>query len=301
MIRVEAWTERMGRLVAADAGVEAIATGCLFTEGPLWVPAEEALWWSDLEGDVRRRWTRGGGVEERLRPSNRTNGTTLDGAGRQVVCEHSTSTLARLEHDGTRTVLASHWDGRELNSPNDVVLRSDGQVYFSDPPYGRGPVHGVERDRELAFCGVYRLDAAGVLHLEADDLPTPNGLAFSPDERVLYVSDTTAMHVRRFDVAADGALSGGEVFFAWPGPPDYGAGVPDGLKLDAEGNVWCTGPGGVTVIAPDGEALGRLASDETVANLAWGEDWRSLFLTATGTVWRVRTLVAGWRTPFFGG
>ena len=189
-------------------------------------------------------------------PSNKVNGTTLDGEGRQVLCEHSTSSLVRLERDGSRTVLATHWDGKELNSPNDVVLRSDGQIYFTDPPYGRWPGFGVERDRELDICGVYRIDGAGDLHLEVDDFNKPNGLCFSVDESVLYINDTEEQTIRRFAVAADGSLSGGDVLFEMPGPMEYARGVPDGMKLDAAGNLWCTGPGGVWVVSPDGEHLG---------------------------------------------
>ena len=266
----------------------------------MWVAAENAFYFSDMPGDTRRKWTAAGGVEVVASPSNKVNGTTLDGDGRHVICEHSTSSVVRLERDGSRTVLATHWDGKELNSPNDVVLRSDGQIYFSDPPYGRWPGFGVERERELDICGVFRIDGAGELHLEVDDFNKPNGLCFSVDESVLFINDTEELSIRRFDVAADGSLSGGGLVFQMPGPMEYSAGVPDGMKLDAAGNLWCTGPGGVWVVTPDGEHLGTLKSDAVVGNIAWGDDdFHTLYLCTSDTVHTVRTKVAGNRPVFF--
>jgi gluconolactonase len=300
MSLVEAASPRMAELIDLNAAWTEIASGCVFTEGPLWVAAENAFYFSDMPGDTRRRWTAADGVEVIASPSNKVNGTTLDGDGRQVVCEHSTSSVVRLEHDGSRTVLATRWDGKELNSPNDVVLRSDGQIYFTDPPYGRWPGFGVERDRELDICGVFRIDGAGELHLEVADFNKPNGLCFSVDESVLYVNDTEELHIRRFAVAADGSLSGGEVVFTMPGPMAYSAGVPDGMKLDAAGNLWCTGPGGLWVVAPDGEHLGTVKSEAVVGNISWGDDdFQTLYLCTSDTVHTVRTTVAGNRPVFF--
>jgi gluconolactonase len=299
MSLVHAASPRMSELIDLDAAWTEIARGCMFTEGPLWVAAEGAFYFSDMPGDTRRRWTEGGGVEVVASPSNKVNGTTLDGEGRQVLCEHSTSCVVRLEHDGSRSVLATHWDGKELNSPNDVVLRSDGQIYFTDPPYGRWPGFGVERDRELDICGVYRIDGAGDLQLEVADFNTPNGLCFSTDESVLYINDTEEQTIRSFAVAADGSLSGGDVLFGMPGPMEYSRGVPDGMKLDAAGNLWCTGPGGVWVVSPDGEHLGTVVSEAVVGNIAWGEDFHTLFLCTSETVHTVRTKVAGNRPVFF--
>ena len=300
MSLVEAASPRMADLIDLNASWTEIASGCMFTEGPLWVAAEEAFYFSDMPGDTRRRWTAADGVDVVASPSNKVNGTTLDGDGRQVICEHSTSSVVRLEHDGSRTALATHWDGKELNSPNDVVLRSDGQVYFTDPPYGRWPGFGVEREAELDFCGVFRIDGAGALHLEVADFNKPNGLCFSVDESVLYVNDTEELHIRRFAVAADGSLSGGEVVFTMPGPMEYSAGVPDGMKLDAAGNLWCTGPGGVWVVSPEGEHLGTLRSAAVVGNIAWGgDDFQTLYLCTSDTVHTVRTTIAGNRPVFF--
>jgi gluconolactonase len=300
MSLVEAASPRMAELIDLDATPTEIANGCKFTEGPLWVAAERAFYFSDMPGDTRRKWSAAGGVEVVASPSNKVNGTTLDADGRQVICEHSTSSVVRLEHDGSRTLLATHWDGKELNSPNDVVLRSDGQIYFSDPPYGRWPGFGVERELELGFCGLFRIDAGGKLHLEVADFDKPNGLCFSVDESVLYVNDTEQLHIRRFDVAADGSLSGGEVVFQMPGPLEYSAGVPDGMKLDAAGNLWCTGPGGVWVVTPDGEHLGTIRSEAVVGNIAWGDDdFHTLYLCTSDTVHTIRTKVAGNRPVFF--
>jgi gluconolactonase len=216
-----------------------------------------------------------------------------------VHCEHVTSSLVRIEADGSRTVLASHFEGKELNSPNDVVVRSDGTIYFSDPPYGRWPGFGLEREQELDFCGVYRLATDGTLTAEVRDFNKPNGLCFSRDESLLYVNDTEGLTIRRFQVAADGALSGGEVIFTMPGPVEYSRGVPDGMKLDAEGNLWCTGPGGVWVVSADGEHLGTLNSEEVVGNLAWGGDFHTLYLCTSTTVHTVTTRVAGDRQVQF--
>ena len=299
MSLVEAASPRMADLIDLNAGWTKIASGCMFTEGPLWVAAEEAVYFSDMPGDTRRKWTAAGGVEVVASPSNKVNGTTLDGEGRHVICEHSTSSVVRLEQDGSRSVLATHWDGKELNSPNDVVLRSDGQIYFTDPPYGRWPGFGVERERELDICGVYRIDGDGELHLEVDDFTTPNGLCYSVDESTLYVNGTEELHIRRFDVAADGSLSGGEVLFTMPGPMEYSAGVPDGMKLDAAGNLWCTGPGGVWVVSPGGEHHGTIRSEAVVGNIAWGNDFHTLYLCTSDTVHTVPTRVAGNRPVFF--
>jgi gluconolactonase len=282
------------RLVDRNATVDQLCTGFRFAEGPIWNQAEACLYFSDMPGDVRRRWSEKDGVVEVRNPSNKCNGMTYDGTGNLYVCEHVTSSLVVERPDGTRQVLATHWDGKELNSPNDVVVRSDGSVYFTDPTYGRMPVFGLERKQELDFQGVYRLGREGTLHREADDFSQPNGLCFSPDERILYVNDSTRAHIRAFDVAPDGRLSGSRVFADGIGKGDYDEGVVDGMKCDELGNVYVTGPRGIWVFAPQGKHLGVIRMPEIAGNLNWGgRDWKDLYCACSTSMYRVRTLVKG--------
>jgi gluconolactonase len=193
-------------------------------------------------------------------------------------------------------VLATHYEGRELNSPNDVVVKSDGAIYFTDPTYGRMPGFGIEREQDLDFQGVYRLPAGGGdLELLVDDFAQPNGLCFSPDESLLYINDTTRAHIRVFDVGADHKLSNGRVFAEKIGDGDLAkGGLVDGMKLDEHGNVYVTGPDGVWVFGTDGEHLGTIEIPESVGNINWGDDdWRSLYIPSSTSVYRVRMKVAG--------
>ncbi|MFN0153657.1 MAG: SMP-30/gluconolactonase/LRE family protein [Gaiella sp.] len=283
-------------LVAADAMLELLATGFGFTEGPVWDAGRQELRFSDLEHDVRRRWRDDDGVAVVARDTSRANGMVLDAQGRLLVCEHVSSCLVRIDADGGREVLARTFEGRELNSPNDVVVRSDGTIYFTDPPYGRiNDTHGTIRPQELDFQAVFSFSCDGALVARARDFVKPNGLCFSPDETVLYVADTEQMHVRRFEVSADGALGGGEIFFE---PVPDAPGFPDGMRVDERGNLWTTGPGGLFVVDPAGVLLGRIALPEIAANLAFGgADLREVFVTATTGLYRLRTLVAGAHLP----
>ena len=258
-------------LVDPDAPVRQIGTGFIFTEGPIWHPTEHYLLFSDMPGDVRRRWDETGGVREVMRPANKCNGMTYDAELNLVICEHATSSLVRLAPDGRREVLASHFEGKELNSPNDVCVRSDGTIYFSDPWFGRMPHYGVERPRELGWQGVFRVSPDGALHLAVDKrrFDQPNGLCFSPDESRLYVNDTTRALIRVFDVAPDGSLSHGRLF-AQGIQSSREAGLPDGMKCDAKGNVWVTAPGGIRVYSPRGAQFGTVRIPEMPANLHWG-------------------------------
>jgi gluconolactonase len=285
-------------LVEADAELECIGSGFTFTEGPLWTNRSGgSLLFSDMPGDTRRRWSKAGGVEVVAQPSNKGNGLSWDLEGRLLICEHTTSSLIRVEADGSRTVLASHWQGKELNSPNDVVVTSDGSIVFTDPPYGRWPGFGVEREQELDFCGVYRISPDGELSLLVDDFQKPNGLCFSPDEKTLWINDTDGGHIRRFSVGSDGSLSGGEVIYQMEGF-SLETGIPDGQKLDDAGNLWVSGPGGLHVVSGEGALLGRILTPENVGNQAWGgEDWKTLFICTSSTVHTLRTKVAAHRTP----
>ena len=287
-------------LIDAHAPVLQLGSGFDFTEGPIWHPVEHYLLFSDMPGDVRRRWDRHG-VREVARPSNKGNGMTYDADLNLLVCEHATSSVVRLRRDGRREVLASHFEGRELNSPNDLCVHADGSVYFTDPWYGRMPVFGVERPRELGFQGVYRVRPGGggpELLVDRYQFGMPNGLCFAPDGHRLYVNDTEQANIRVFEVGGDGRLNNGRVFASGIRDP-LRPGVPDGMKCDARGNVWVTAPGGVWVYDPDGRHLGRVAVPELVANLHWGgEDWRTLFMCATHGLYSVQTVVGPHSEPF---
>ena len=292
-------------LVDEDAELEQLGTGCTFTEGPIWNPDGGFLLFSDMPGDVRRRWEPGAsGFTEVANPSNKGNGMTLDNDGRLIVCEHSTSSVVRMDPDGTgsgREVLATHYGGKELNSPNDVVVKSDGSILFTDPTYGRMPGFGVEREQDLDFQGVYRIaPGGGEPDLLVDDFAQPNWLCFSPDESLLYVNDTDRAHIRVFDVAADGSLENGRVLADGIGTASLEKGdLVDGMKLDERGNVWVTGPGGVCVFSPEGEHIGTVEVPEPVGNLNWGgPDWNWLFIPATSSVYRIECKVSGNRLPY---
>jgi gluconolactonase len=302
---VDVKSEKLGALVDEGAQVEQLATGFTFTEGPIWNPEGQFLLFSDMPGDTRRRWDEASGVQVVASPSNKGNGMTLDADGRLLVCEHSTSSLVRIDPDGAgggREVLASHYEGKELNSPNDVCVKSDGSIWFSDPWYGRMPGFGVERERELGWQGVFRIAPGGgepQLVVDKTEYEQPNGLCFSPDESLLYINDSPAAVIKVYEVGADGTLSNGRMFFDGVGSGVIEEGIPDGMKCDEEGNIWVTGPGGVWVIGADGEHLGTIRVPENVGNLAWGgADWHTLFLPSTTSLYAVKTKVGPRHEPY---
>jgi gluconolactonase len=301
-VAVDVKSELLLELVDPDVEIEQLGTGFTFTEGPLWHPAEHYLLFSDMPGDVRRRWSESDGVTEVMRPSNKGNGMTYDADLNRLVCEHVTSSLVRERPDGTRETIASHFRGKELNSPNDVTVRSDGSIYFSDPWYGRMPVFGLERERDLGFQGVYRIPPGGgelELVVAEDEFDQPNGLCFSRDESLLYINDTPRAHIKVFDVQPDGSLTNGRMFFEGIGSGIIEEGIPDGMKLDERGNIWVTGPGGIWVISSDAELLGVISVPENTGNLTWGgSDWKSLFIPATTSVYRIETKVGPRREPY---
>ena len=302
---VDVKSEGIRRLVDENVEVEQVGTGFTFTEGPIWNPDGQFLLFSDMPGDTRRRWDESSGIQAVASPSNKGNGMTLDADGRLIVCEHSTSALVRMDPDGTgtnREVLASHYEGQELNSPNDVCVKSDGSIWFSDPWYGRMPVFGVERERELGWQGVFRIAPGGgdpQLVVEQDEYEQPNGLCFSPDESLLYINDTPKAWIKVYDVGSDGSLSNGRMFFEGVGTGDIEQGIPDGMKCDEEGNIWVTGPGGVWVISSGGEHLGTIRVPENTGNLAWGgSDWHTLFIPSSTSLYAVKTKVGPRREPY---
>jgi gluconolactonase len=296
-MEIDAGSARLWDVLPRDAELEQLATGFRFTEGPLWDAATGSLLFSDIPANRIYRWTEGTGAVVFREPSGKSNGLTWDLEGRLVACEHARRRVSRTLAGGEVVTLVDRYRGRRLNSPNDLVYRSDGTLYFTDPPYGLSGEVGEPGEPEQPVNGLYRLPpGATELQLAAADFDRPNGLAFTPDERRLYVADTPRYQVRIFAVAADGALSGGEVLAQFT--ESQGVGRPDGMKVDEAGHLFTTGPGGVWVFAPDGTALGRLRFPERTANLAWGDaDRRSLYVTATSSLYRLRTVVPGIMPP----
>ena len=276
------------KLVPADAKMEKVATGLHFTEGPLW-HKDGFLLFSDIPANAITKWEPDGKVSTYREVSGNSNGLTFDKEGRLIACEHGNRRVTREEKDGKVTVLASRYEGKRLNSPNDVVVKSDGSIYFTDPPYGVEP-----GDRELDFQGVFRLSSDGKPALLVDDFSRPNGLAFSPDEKTLYIADSSdRMHVRAFDVRPDGTLANGRIFADMKAAEE---GAPDGMKVDSDGNLWATGPGGVWVFDKSGSHLGTIKPPEVPANCAWGdEDGKTLYMTARTSIYRIRTGAQGIR------
>ena len=303
MTGIDVKSSVMNELVEAGTRIEQLGTGFTFTEGPIWHPEEQLLYFSDMPADVRRSITLGGDVREVLRPARKCNGMTLDAQLDLIVCEHVTSSLVRERKDGVRETLAYHWRGQYLNSPNDVCVRSDGTIYFTDPWYGRKPHYGVERERDLGWQGVFRIPPGGGqdeldLVVAEDEFEMPNGLCFSPDESRLYINDTPRGHIKVFDVLPDGGLANGRLFFEGI-ISETVAGKPDGMKSDELGDIWVTGPGGVWVISPAAEHLGTVRVPEVIGNLAWGgPDWKTLFIAASTSVYTLRTQVGPRREPF---
>lgn len=277
--------------------LESLATGFAFTEGPVWDDESASLYFSDIPNSRIHRWD-GRRLTTHRSQTNKANGLAIDARGRLLACEHAASRLSAMDADGAVTTVVSSYDGRALNSPNDVVPRSDGAIYFTDPLYGRNNSFvGVERSPELGFQGVYLVKPeADEPVLVSDDFVAPNGLCFSLDESVLYVNDSERRHIRRFAVAADGSLSGGEVFYTQAGDADRG--VPDGMKIDSAGCVLTSGPGGIQRISEDGDLIEVLEVPEVVANFCFGgerRDW--LYITATTSLYRVPVAVPGPARP----
>jgi gluconolactonase len=283
---------RFRTLVFPNVHLEELWTGCRWAEGPAWFAAGRYLVWSDIPNDRLLRWDEtDGSVSVFRQPAMHSNGHTVDGQGRLVSCEHRGRCVSRTEHDGSRRVLVSEVDGRKLNSPNDVVVKSDGSLWFTDPSYGiDSDYEGDAAPSEIGASRVYRLDeASGALSVVADDFVQPNGLAFSPDESLLYIVDTGATHiengphhVRRFRVKADGTLAGGEVFAICP------VGLYDGLRVDVHGNLWLSAGDGVHCHASDGALLGKILIPETVANVCFGGRKRNrLFMCGTTSLYAV--------------
>ena len=288
--------DRFKRCVKTSARVEQLYTGCRWAEGPAYFPAFRSLIWSDIPNDRLLRWDEASGVTGVFRsPAGYTNGNTIDRQGRLVSCEHGNRRVSRTEPDGSITVIADRYQGKRLNSPNDVVVHGDGAVWFTDPPYGiDSDYEGHLAEPEVDGNYVYRADpATGRVRIVVDDLDRPNGLAFSPDERRLYVSDTGPSkrgQMRVFEVGEEGQLRGGELFATCT------EGAFDGFRADSAGRIWASARDGVHCYDPDGTLLGKVLVPEPVANVAFGGPKRNrLFITATSSLYAVLLPVNGAR------
>jgi gluconolactonase len=297
----EVHDQRFRLLTVGSARLDELATGCRWAEGPVWFEDANQLLWSDIPNNRIMRWVPGGGASVFREGSNNANGHTRDREGRLVSCEHRTRRVTRTEVDGAITVIADSFRGRRLNSPNDVVVASDGAVWFTDPTYGiLSDYEGFRAEPEQDARGVYRVDpGTGAVERMADDFVMPNGLAFSPDESRLYVADSggshweeAPRHIRAFGVGGDGTLSGGGVF------AEIGVGHPDGLRVDTEGNVWTSAADGIHVLTPEGRMLGKVLVPQVVANLTFGGSRRNrLFIAATTSVYGLYVAATGVQRP----
>ena len=294
----EVLDERFNQCVVGTARVERLYDGCRWAEGPAYFPAGRYLIWSDIPNDRQLRWDETTGVVGVFRhPAGYTNGNTVDRQGRLLSCEHGGRRVSRTEHDGAITTIADRYDGKRLNSPNDAVVRSDDSIWFTDPAYGiDSDYEGHRAESEQGGCHVYRVDpSSGEVKIVADDFVRPNGLAFSPDERRLYVADTGASHdpdgprhIRVFDVSDDGSLTGGDVFATCT------AGFFDGMRLDDAGRIWVGAGDGVHCYDADGTLLGKVRIPEPTANVAFGGAKRNrLFICATTSLYSVMLKVNG--------
>jgi gluconolactonase len=296
----------LDQLLSPTVQIEKLASGFRWAEGPVWDRRGDALYFSDVPNNVVFKWRQGVGTREFLLPSGYTgtdpklkeagsNGLTFDRTGHLVLCQHGNRQVVRLESNGKFTAVARYYNFQRFNSPNDLVYKSNGDLYFTDPPYGL-PKGAEDSAKELNFSGVYRVTPKGEVTLLTTGLNWPNGLAFSPDENTLYiaVSDPKAPRIMAYHVLGDGTLASGRVFFdAAPLAPS-GKGLPDGLKVDHLGNVWSSGPGGILVIAPNGHHLGTVKTGEVTSNCAFGgRDGSILYMTADSVLCRVQTLTKG--------
>jgi gluconolactonase len=307
---LEVLDPRFEALIPADTKIEKIADDLDWSEGPLWDATRKTLLFSDIPRNVVMQWHADKGVSRFLESSGYTgatpftgrepgsNGLTFDPQGRLTLCQHGDRRVARREADGTMVPLAAHFEGKRLNSPNDLVFDLQGALYFTDPPYG---LPGTFKDpgKELPFQGVYRVAKDGKLTLLTKELEAPNGLAFSADYKTLYVANSQKQKPiwMAYAVNADGSLGAGRVFADSSKLYKEGDGVPDGLKVDVKGHVFATGPGGVLVYTPDGTLLGRILTGVPTANVAWGEDGATLFITANHRVLRLKTRTQGQPLP----
>jgi gluconolactonase len=303
--KIERLDPALDALLPRDAKIEKLGENFDWSEGPIWIKDGAYLLFSDVPMNMIYKWQEGKGVSTYFTPSGYTgtiprggepgsNGLTVDSQGRVTSCEHGDRRVARLEKNGTKTTLADKYQGKRLNSPNDLIYKSNGDLYFTDPPYGL--VENVkDPKKELAFQGVYRVTPNGDITLLTDELTRPNGLAFSPDEKTLYiaVSDPEKAVWMAYDVKPDGTLGKGRVFFDSTSLVKGRKGLPDGMKVDEKGNLFATGPGGIFIFSPDGKHLGTINTGQATANCAWGEDGSVLYICADMYIARLKTSTRG--------
>jgi gluconolactonase len=303
IIRLDA---RFDKLVPVNVLVDRIVSGRHWVEGPVWNRKEGYLLFSDIPTNSVIKWREGKGTSVFLRPSGYTgklpfdgpepgsNGLAFDHEGRLVLAEHGDRRIARLEKNGKQTTLVERFEGKRINSPNDLVFRSNGDLYFTDPPFGLPKSYDDPR-KETPFQGVYKYSKDGKLALLTKDIKAPNGIAFSPDEKKLYISNADPMNAvwMVYDVKPDGGIENGKVLFNATAWTKSKRGVPDGMKVDREGNIFAAGPGGIHVISPEGKHLGSIETGVPTGNVAWGEDGSSLFITSNSNVFRLKLTTKG--------
>jgi gluconolactonase len=296
---------RLDRLIPKDVKIEVLGSGFAWVEGPVWVRDGGYLLFSDIPRNSVMKWKAGEGISLFMKPSGYTgvtnygqepgsNGLIIDREGRLISCEHGDRRISRLEKNGGKRTLVDNYEGKRLNSPNDAAFKSNGDLYFTDPIYGL-PDHEKDPRRELDFCGVYRLSRDGKLTLLTREMTRPNGIAFSPDEKTLYVSNSDPDRAvwMAFPVNEDGTLGKGRVFKDVTKNVPSQPGLPDGMKIDAHGNLFATGPGGIYVFTPDAELLGRIDTGQRTSNCNWGDDGSTLYITADSYICRLRTTTKG--------
>lgn len=301
--------DRINDIIPPDAAIELLASGFEWSEGPLWIQENGRgyLLFSDIPRNAVMKWEESAGITLFMKPSGYTgvtdygrepgsNGLTLDLQGRIIFCEHGDRRISRLDKNGGKKTLMDSYQGKRLNSPNDAAVKSNGDIYFTDPPYGL-PQGYEDPRRELDFCGVFRLSTSGELALLTKEMIRPNGIAFSPDEKVLYVAQSDGRNpiIRAFRVKADGTLGIGRVLYDFTSLMGKYPGGPDGLKVDEHGNLFAAGPGGVHIITPEGDPLGRIHTGKRTSNCAWGNDGSVLYMTTDDCLTRVKTKTKGAR------
>jgi len=305
--KIVRFDDRADGLIPSDAEIELLASGFEWSEGPLWVQDADGgyLLFSDIPRNSVMKWKQGEGISLFMKPSGYTgvadygrepgsNGLTVDLQGRIIFCEHGDRRISRLEKGGGKKTLADNYNGKRFNSPNDAAVKSNGDIYFTDPPYGLPQQHRDPR-RELDFCGVFRLSTSGEVTLLTKEMTRPNGIAFSPDETILYVaqSDSKNAIIRAFGVKSDGTLARGKVLYDFTELMGKLPGSPDGLKVDHQGNLFATGPGGVYIITAGGRLLARIHTGKRTSNCAWGGDGSVLYMTVDDYLCRIRTRTTG--------
>lgn len=298
---IEKLDPRLGELIDSDATIEVLSSGHQWTEGPVWIPTDKALLFSDVPRNKIHRWKENentsvfidkSGYEGPVQSKEPgSNGLMLDNDGNLIVCDHGNRRVYRREADGTRTTLIDRFEGKHFNSPNDLDIDRDGNIYFTDPPYGLGD----PAKSELGFFGVYRLSPDGIVTLLVKDLIRPNGVALSPDEKTMYVAQShkPAPVFMAYPILADGTVGEGKVLLDATEQSKTSPGMPDGMAVDKDGNLWATGPGGVMIISPDGTLLGRIIMGKKTANCTFGDDGSTLYMTSSDNVCRVKTKTLG--------